>query len=173
MSLYSGNEIGPFRAVEESTLAHLSPAAVRSDIFAWYSLIGTAGTAFGMMACGWVVHTLQASKGWSAVRAYRTIFFVYAVIGLIKFLLACSLSRNCEAEKKVTPARDTETAPLLGDNRLKAKKSKPGRSLLPSISKESRVIVLNLCILFALDAFASGLAPLYIFANSYNDSVNC
>ena len=89
MSLYSGNEIGPFRAVEESTLAHLSPAAVRSDIFAWYSLIGTAGTAFGMMACGWVVHTLQASKGWSAVRAYRTIFFVYAVIGLIKFLLAC------------------------------------------------------------------------------------
>jgi hypothetical protein len=37
--------------------------------------------------------------------------------------------------------------------------------LLPSISKESRVIVLNLCILFALDAFASGLAPLYVFAN--------
>lgn len=116
------------------------------------------------MTCGWVVHTLQASKGWSAVRAYRTMFFAYAVIGLIKFLLACSLSRNCEAEKKATPAGDTETAPLLGDNGPKAKKSKPSRSLLPSISKESRVIVLNLCILFALDSFASGLAPLYVFA---------
>jgi hypothetical protein len=118
------------------------------------------------MTCGWVVHTLQASKGWSAVRAYRAIFFAYAVIGLIKFLLACSLSRNCEAERKVTPATDAETAPLLGDNRPKAKESKPSRSLLPSISKESRIIVLNLCILFALDSFASGLAPLYVFANS-------
>jgi hypothetical protein len=113
-----------------------------------------------MMTCGWVVHTLQYSKGWSDVRAYRIIFFAYAVIGLIKFGLACSLSRKCEAEKEVTPERDTETAPLLGGNGPKAKKSKPSMSLLPSISKESRVIVFNLCILFALDAFASGLAPL-------------
>ena len=112
------------------------------------------------MTCGWVVHTLQASNGWSDVRAYRIVFFAYAVIGLIKFLLACSLSKNCEAEKKAIPAMDTETAPLLGDNGPKAKKSRPSMSLLPSISKESRIIVLNLCLLFALDAFASGLAPL-------------
>ena len=112
-----------------------------------------------MITCGWVVHTLQASKGLSNVHAYRIIFFAYAVIGLIKFALACSLSRNCEAEK-VAPARDSETTPLLGGNGAKPKKSKPSMSLLPSISKESRIIVLNLCILFALDAFASGLAPL-------------
>jgi hypothetical protein len=154
----SGNEIGPFRAVEESTLAHLTPPAIRSDIFAWYSLIGTAGTAFGMMTCGWVVHTLQYSKGFSAIRAYRIIFFAYAVIGFIKFLLACSLSKKCEAEKKIAAEQDSETTPLLGGNGPKAKK--PSMSLLPSISKESRIIVINLCILFALDAFASGLAPL-------------
>jgi hypothetical protein len=118
-----------------------------------------------MMACGWVVHTLQASKGWSEVRAYRIIFYAYAVIGLIKFGLAISLSRKCEAEKKVSPELDTETAPLLGDNGAKANKSKPSMSLLPSISKESRTIVLNLCILFALDSFASGLAPLYVSAD--------
>ena len=112
------------------------------------------------MTCGWVVHTLQASNGWSDVRAYRIIFFAYAVIGLVKFLLAISLSRNCEVDKEPTPARDLETEPLLGDNG--AKKPKPSRSLLPSISKESRTIVFNLCILFALDAFASGLAPLYV-----------
>ena len=41
----SGNEIGPFRAVEESTLAHLTPHEHLRDIFAWYSLIGTAGAA--------------------------------------------------------------------------------------------------------------------------------
>lgn len=43
----SGNEIGPFRAVEESTLAQLIEASARSDIFAWYVVIGTLGTAFG------------------------------------------------------------------------------------------------------------------------------
>ena len=32
----SGNEIGPFRAVEESTLAQLSGAKGRADVFAWY-----------------------------------------------------------------------------------------------------------------------------------------
>ena len=43
----SGNEIGPFKAVEESTIAQLSDASVRSDIFAWYVVTGTLGTSFG------------------------------------------------------------------------------------------------------------------------------
>ena len=34
---YSGNEIGPFRAVEESTLAQLISPEARTDIFAWYT----------------------------------------------------------------------------------------------------------------------------------------
>jgi MFS family permease len=32
----SGNEIGPFRAVEESTLAHLVEEGERSDVYTWY-----------------------------------------------------------------------------------------------------------------------------------------
>jgi hypothetical protein len=114
------------------------------------------------MTCGWVVHTLQYVKGFSEVRSYRVIFFAYAVIGLIKFVLAISLSQKCEVEK-VAPERDSETTPLLGGNGTNPKKSKPSMSLLPSISPESRIIVFNLCLLFALDAFASGLAPLYVF----------
>jgi MFS family permease len=158
----SGNEIGPFRAIEESMLAHLTEPAVRSDIFAWYSLIGTAGAACGMMTSGWVVHSLQASR-WSDIQAFRLIFFLYAVIGLVKFFLACMLSSKVEAEaKKPQPVRDTETAPLLDNSNLesprKQKKSWLGR--LPEISGESRVIIVNLCLLFALDSFASGLASL-------------
>jgi MFS family permease len=159
----SGNEIGPFRAIEESTLAHLSPAAVRPDIFAWYSLIGNAGTAFGMMTCGWVVHTLQSKKSYDDVRAYRTMFFAYALIGVIKLVLALSLSKKCELEKDPKPREDPERAPLLGNGNGAAadrKPPKPKRSLFPEISRESRIVFINLAILFALDAFASGLAPL-------------
>lgn len=112
-----------------------------------------------MITCGWVLHALQSSRSWDHISAYRVIFFAYAVIGLIKFALALALSKNVEAEKESPAAQDPETAPLLGDS-AKKKKVKATVSLLPSISKESRVIIVNLCILFALDAFASGLAPL-------------
>ena len=161
---HSGNEIGPFRAIEESTLAQLTPAANRGDIYAWYSLIGTAGAAFGMMLCGWLLNYMTGNLDWTEVTAYKTVFWGYAAVGLIKFGLAVALSKACEAEKKqAPPMADPETAPLLGDGAEDEEpKKKQSRllSLLPEISPESRVIVANLCILFALDAFASGLAPL-------------
>ncbi|TVY85029.1 putative membrane protein [Lachnellula suecica] len=157
----SGNEIGPFRAIEESTLAHLTPAANRGDIYAWYSLIGTAGTAGGMVSSGWVIQYMRSKLDWDVIKAYRAVFWGYAAFGILKFLLSIALSKHVEAEKKHIPAEDPETAPLLGDG---AEEAEPQKSyfklLLPEISAESRVIVANLCILFALDAFASGLAPL-------------
>ncbi|KAE9377095.1 MFS general substrate transporter [Stipitochalara longipes BDJ] len=160
----SGNEIGPFRAIEESTLAQLTPPANRGDIYAWYSLIGTAGSACGMMVCGWLLNYMMSNLEYDQVAAYRAVFWGYAAVGLIKLCLAMALSKACEAEKKqAPPAADPETAPLLGDGAEDEEpKKKQSRllALLPEISKESRIIVVNLCILFALDAFASGLAPL-------------
>jgi MFS family permease len=161
----SGNEIGPFRAIEESTLAHLSSPEIRSDIYAWYSLIGSAGAACGMMTCGWVVGHLKSLDGWDDIQAYRMIFFAYAALGLVKLVLAAALSKNIEATKKApeqpVEEEQEETAALLGNGNAPPKKSKRTLfSMLPEISVESRVIVLNLCLLFGLDALASGLVPL-------------
>lgn len=158
----SGNEIGPFRAIEESTLAQLTPAGKRGDIYAWYSLIGTAGVACGILVTGWLIFYMRETLGWEQIFVYRAVFWGYAAIGVIKLLLTLGLSNACEAEKKQpVPAADTETAPLLGDNAQAQKPKKSTfRSLLPEISPESRIIVFNLCLLFALDAFASGLASL-------------
>jgi predicted MFS family arabinose efflux permease len=36
----SGNEVGPFLAVEQASLAQVVPAARRTGVFAWYQLIG-------------------------------------------------------------------------------------------------------------------------------------
>lgn len=159
----SGNEIGPFRAIEESTLAHLSSASVRPDIFAWYSLFGSAGAAFGMMTCGWIVTALHSSSRWSKVRAYQVIFLAYGAIGLVKLALALCLSPKCEADRPVPapPSRDSEQAPLLANPEAPPpQQKKTRRSLLPHISKESRSIFVKLVLLFSLDSFASGLAPL-------------
>lgn len=161
----SGNEIGPFRAVEESTLAHLTASAVRSDIFAWYQLTGLFGGACGTITGGFVVNRLQSLDGWDDVRSYRAVFFMYAVLGLVKFALACALSSKVEAEKPESSRTDEESneSLLSGDrpNVAKAKavalKVKP--SLIPKISKESKIVVTKLCLLFALDSFASGMVP--------------
>jgi MFS family permease len=158
----SGNEIGPFRAIEESTLAQLTPAAKRGDIYAWYSLIGTAGAAGGMVTSGWLIHYMKVQLEWDNIKTYRAVFWAYACVGLVKFALAMSLSKAVEAEKRAVPIADAETAPLLGNGieDQEPKKKNFLVSRLPDISLESRVIVMNLCILFALDSFASGLAPL-------------
>lgn len=171
----SGNEIGPFRAIEESTLAHLSTKEVRPDIFAWYSLIGSAGTAGGMITCGWVVNALQRKSNWGETKAYRLIFFGYAAIGLLKLVLAGCLSKRCEAERPTHPAstRDTETAPLIANPAQEnAVRKKQRKSLLPDISNESRGIFVKLALLFGLDAFASGLAPLSWTTNYYKRTFN-
>ncbi|KAK7903246.1 hypothetical protein LTR67_001263 [Exophiala xenobiotica] len=173
----SGNEIGPFRAIEESTLAHLTASTDRSDIYAWYSLIGTAGTALGFVTCGWVITFLRDEKHFNSIDAYRIIYFVYTVVGLVKLCLALLLSKECEVHSQPKSANPTETAPLLGDDGRDGRKdddqNKKNRwRLLPDISKESKVVLVQLCILFAFDNFASGLAPVswvtYYFKRRFN-----
>ncbi|KAM0255621.1 hypothetical protein ACHAQJ_005546 [Trichoderma viride] len=170
----SGNEIGPFRAVEESVVAHLTEPASRSDVYAWYSLLGTAGTAFGLMTGGWVVQYCSASLQWELLDAYRLIFVGYAAAGLVKLTLALLLSSAVEANEEAPPTKrmtgSTETAPLLGsgndsgNGHSQAGEQQKSRSrfaaLLPDISKEGYAIMTSLSVFFALDAFASGLASM-------------
>ncbi|KAJ9300262.1 hypothetical protein DTO271G3_2379 [Paecilomyces variotii] len=177
----SGNEIGPFRAVEESTLAHLTPHEILSDIFAWYSLIGTAGTALGMITSGWIINWLQVSKEWDFISAARAIFYIYAIIGGIKFILSLALTSKVEAEKKnKKPQRPqdqqqapNETEPLLGEAADEAP-VQPQRKMpfLASLDKQLASLFVQLAVLFALDAFASGLAPLswvtYFFKKKFD-----
>src|SRR5436190_9775440 len=128
----SGNEIGPFRAVEESMLAQLTPAAMRSDVFAWYALLGTVGAACGTIACGWFVERLQSLEGWDPIQSYRMVFFAYAGFGFVKLILACALSQKCEAEPKIAMRNDGDSLePLLGSGNEQRKKG-----LLPHISRE-------------------------------------
>ncbi|PKS13182.1 hypothetical protein jhhlp_000527 [Lomentospora prolificans] len=168
----NGGETGPFRAIEESTVAHLTNTRRRSDIYAWYNVSGTIGSAFGMIICGWVTQYLHAVLGWPLVESYRVMFYGYASIGALKILLVSRLSRavewDTEGREVTSPllsSNGTETTPLLRENvsRTSANSSStgPGNGLaLPSISRESIKVMSVLCLLFALDAFATGLSPL-------------
>jgi len=123
--------------------------------------MGLAGTGFGMISCGWVVHHLLEDLHWDKIPAYRVVFFGYSAVGLFKLALALMLTPAVEADRKkrVPVERDiSEGTPLL----QQPVEAEPGwlRSRLPHISRESVSVVISLCFFFALDAFASGLAPL-------------
>lgn len=160
----SGNEIGPFRAIEESIVAQLTPLSERGDVYSWYSLIGILGAAMGSLACGLATQFLESKKNWSKVQAYRVVFFGYAILGLIKLGLTVILSASCEMEKKESAephsGRDTserqEAASLLSEN-AEDQTSKRGGWLDFSVTKESLVVLAEVCFLLVLEAISMGL----------------
>lgn len=175
----NGNEIGPFRALEESIIAHLTEKHQRADVFAWYALVGTAGTACGMISCGYFLAFLQDQKSFDYVDACRAMFWLYAGFGAIKLALTLLLSNRVERDEapkaQAVPESEPERQPLLSEpaedqsaenasggaqTEPEAPKAKPsGLSMFSGVPHLQR-LMLQLCLLFALDSFASGLAPL-------------
>lgn len=184
----SGNEIGPFRAVEESTLAQLSDADTRSDIFAWYVVIGTLGTATGSFGGGWLVQFLEGS--WRPITAYKFIFWIYAVVGLLKASLCVLLSDKCEVQNapSATAAPSSSAAGQRRNSNENSEAEEPflpqnGSSTVPSsspakptpppkpsplsvsrLSPNSRKTLAKLCALFFFDSLASGMVPYSLIA---------
>ncbi|RBR08523.1 uncharacterized protein FIESC28_10213 [Fusarium coffeatum] len=173
-----GNEIGPFRGVEESIVAHLTDPAKRGDVYAWYSLCGTAGGAFGLLSSGWAIHYMRVNLGMDVVDIYRNVFYGYSAAGILKLISAIILSSAVEAQDEAeqpTSASDTdEQAPLLAQpsQGQAPTQAPPKKQLRAKISRESIPVVVTLCTLFALDSFASGLAPLswitFYFKSQYH-----
>ncbi|KAL2144195.1 hypothetical protein VTI28DRAFT_9486 [Corynascus sepedonium] len=177
----SGSEVGPFRAVEESVVAHLTPAADRSDVYAWYTLAGIAGNALGILTCGWAVEGATTALNWSFLDAYRAVYLVYAGVGVVKLVLALALTHAVEADQASPPSArgsgdaPSDTTPLIGPDagsQTGSGKTRWWAKLLPPLSPESRGITVALCLLFAIDSFASGLAPwswvTYYFRSRFN-----
>ena len=171
----SGNEIGPFRAVEEGMLASLVNEGQMSDIFAWHIVAGTLGVSFGTFSTGWILGALQSLAGWTVLHSYRAIFALYAAIGCAKLLVATRLSRASEiqpksvsrgdthdAEEARSMLRETEEPDPKRQNGIFAARKTILRSCVPSLSRSTWSILWKLCLLFALDSFASGMVALYV-----------
>lgn len=158
----SGNEVGPFKAIEESTISQLSPSSDRSSVLAWYTLHGTAGAAMGTVICGWVIRVLQTDRGWEPLGAYRAVFAAYAVMGLVKFMLCLMLSSAVEIDA-APKEQDGERRPLLADaseeQAPSPSRASKSNTFLPQLSRETLTLVCKLGFLFAMDSLASGLIP--------------
>lgn len=180
----SGNEIGPFRAVEESTLAQLvEKPEQRPDVFAWYVVLAQVGTCLGLFICGWIVDVLKKKGHRNEVDAFRAAFWLYAGVGLVKCLLVLCLSSNCEVHKEEeqeapnaveSEAEDSGTsnadtrALLDGSDDSSLPKAKKTTSPVGALSRGTIYILLRICLLFSIDSLASGMVP-FSLINYYLD----
>ncbi len=128
----SGNEIGPFLSIEQAGLTQLVPNERRTNVFAWYNLVGSFATASGALTGGWLAQGLQKG-GMTAFASYQVVLAGYALAGLVLALCFWNLSPTVEVAEKAVSQKRT-----LGLH-------------------QSRGVVMKLSSLFALDAFAGGL----------------
>ena len=141
----SGNEIGPFLSIEQAALSQLLPDEKRTQIFAWYNLVGSFATATGALVGGGLAQLLQGA-GYSPLNSYRAVLLGYTLIGVVLGDLFLLLSQAVEA-------------PRLAE--VVSIQSKFGLH-------KSRRVVLKLSSLFAIDAFAGGLVVQSMVAYWFN-----
>jgi MFS family permease len=130
----SGNEVGPFLAVEQASLAETIRPDRRTSVFAWYNLCGQVATAIGALAAGILVQALQGG-GIQPADSYRAVVIGYALVGAV---LALGFARLSPSVEVVSNGEAGSLGGRLGLHR-------------------SRPVVLRLSALFGLDAFAGGL----------------
>lgn len=135
----SGNEVGPFLAIEQVALAQTTRGSDRTALFAWYNLAGSFATAIGSLVGG-LVSGAMLTRGFGPAASYRAPLLGYALIGLVLALLFTRLSPAVETTAK--------------------HEQKPSLFHL----ERSRGIVARLSALFALDSFAGGLVVQSIVA---------
>ena len=135
----SGNEVGPFLAVEQVALTEAAAARDRTSLFAWYNLSGSFATALGSLAGGALTGLLM-QRGFGTVASYRGVLIGYAILGGVLALLFTRLSPAIEA----TPS-DAHVRTFFRLHR-------------------SQGVVARLSALFALDSFAGGLVVQSIMA---------
>jgi predicted MFS family arabinose efflux permease len=128
----SGNEVGPFLSIEQAALSQTITDDERTEVFAWYNLLGSLATAAGALAGGLASQVLLTS-GFEGPAIYRPVVVAYGVAGALLAVSFLWLSANVE----VTPENADAGGTWLGLH-------------------TSRSVVFKLSGLFALDALGGG-----------------
>ncbi|CEJ87921.1 hypothetical protein VHEMI04553 [[Torrubiella] hemipterigena] len=182
----TGGDFGPFRSVEESTLAHLTTATTRPDVMSWYVTMSSLGSAMGTEISGKVIKALKARSDGkdgkaNTTRVYHAMFWVYVVAGAVSMAAASLMTAKSEADASTvkTPQRDDEAAEGLlevdeervADTATRKEKESLWTRLTPQnvlrvVSPESRGVVIKLWLLLTIDSLADGMVS-YGLTNYY------
>ena len=183
----TGGDFGPFRAIEESTLSHLTTPKTRSDVLSWYVTTSSLGSAAGVEFSGHFVEFLRTSRGWAIIDAYHAVFWLYIVMGGLNVVFALLMSRKCEVAE-ASPTSEAAEGLLSEEQRRSetsdededggSRQSRPlsrdkpqvprTKSRFAQISTGTRFIMYKLWFLLSVDSLADGMTS-YSLTNYFFD----
>jgi MFS family permease len=138
----TGNEVGPFLAIEQAALTQTVADRRRTATFAWYNLVGYVATATGALGAGLLSQVLL-DQGVAPADAYRAIVIGYALIGITMVIGFWRLGPAIEAPPAAIQTDGIRRRFGLG---------------------RSKGVVLKLSVLFSIDAFGGGFIPQSLMA---------
>ncbi|GAA5867876.1 hypothetical protein JCM8547_003402 [Rhodosporidiobolus lusitaniae] len=110
-SAASGNEVGPFSAVESSILSQLVKSEDRIFLLMWYQILGFIGLAGGSVLGGHLA---------SSNASYRIVFLFYGLSALFGLFFSVAMTPYCELDHPPLSSLVDEavepTSPLLSDS---------------------------------------------------------
>ncbi|KAI6904932.1 hypothetical protein D0869_08522 [Hortaea werneckii] len=192
----TGGDYGPFRAIEESMLSHLTNPKTRADVLAWYVTLSSLGSAIGSELSGRLIKYFRTTNGWDLRTVYHSLFWLYTVMGIINAVLTLLLTKECEMAPKedyasvlqedddgnvgpgatsagVTSSNEdsvNQAVPASSGSNSKFKKYWSQMSRwLAQISAPTRSTMYKLWPLLAVDSLADGMVP-YPLTNYYVDN---
>ncbi|KAH7312533.1 major facilitator superfamily domain-containing protein [Stachybotrys elegans] len=176
----NGSDVGPFRAIEESMLSHLTTPKSRADVLSWYVVNSSLGSAAGTEFSGRFIEAMRSRDAWDLRAAYHAAFWIYIAMGAANMLFAFGMSSRCEIAKP-SPDAATEAAQGLlhdqeqdddddddDDDRPAAAQPKATKSRFSSVSSATRSIMYKLWFLLAFDSLADGMVS-HTLTNYYLD----
>ncbi|KAG0677921.1 hypothetical protein C6P41_002860 [Kluyveromyces marxianus] len=162
----SSEEVGPFKSIEESMIAHLTPHNKRPEVYSMHSMLGTFGSAVGSLFCGVIIDILISFKVFETKRAcYKAIFGIYATIALIKLFISISLSAESELDgdfddqhESAEAITETSTETQIEDAEVQAEDTPLVIKSLRKdrLSKKTVSLMFRLLLIFMTDSLGSG-----------------
>ena len=147
----SGSEVGPFMAIEVSSLSQVCRDEDRTKVLAWYNLFGSCSSASGALTCGFIMKVLQSGKApMSLLQSCRFVMFVYSLLQICQVVAFYQLGPEVEVPKATGP-KASPVGQFLGLHK-------------------SKLIVLKLCALFLIDSFGGSLVLQSVISNWFHDT---
>jgi len=159
----STNDNTPFSGIEQAILVQSSTTERHTSIFAFYNLAAQLAGAVGGLVVG--LPEVLSHVGIDAHISVHCLFAFYGILAGSTALLFLRLSPAAELQKS---KEDVEVGARIGTQQIVPTVSAQGASIKKTRQRSQkpkiRSIILKLSSLFAIDAFAGGLAVQTILA---------
>ncbi|KAI5458288.1 major facilitator superfamily domain-containing protein [Mariannaea sp. PMI_226] len=164
-----GGDFGPFRAIEESMLSHITTPEPRPHVLSWYVTSSSLGSALGTELAGRFVEAMKEREGWTLVNIYHATFGIYIIMGGLNMVLSASMSNKCEIDEHGDEVLEDElTQGLLGNSdsddtpnspEIPQQSSVPQKNTgrFSQISSSTRSVMYKLWFLLTVDSLADGM----------------